>query len=384
MNDLEYYAALINGIFGPGTATFDTAAGHSNHVIGALNHTGDFDAFKLNFAARLKRLQTVYLTHPDLPKVLVKVNEISSKKNWHGAYAELAAYDHLNSNLSARQPFLTEPVIPELILPKEDSFAAEHQKTLTDLDGFIDEFNLCFDIKVLKDNIDEILQGIYAPLIAKHNGLGHIAAEYDMTISFGVLQQKRTDLLSELDARLSANPQLRRYHSKQIPELSFVFTWQAGVSTAVRSYGPYGHAKNHHQNIFIYAGKFLKTRPTMIVLVSFPWYNQVLNQQRDLSVFQRAYARRVFCQYIHDFRPFTIYNPKFSGTETIYEMSTHLSGIIFLDDNAILSDDPGQTNVRCSVFLNPNAKHKLAGSLAIHYLDAICNLEFDDFKDDNY
>jgi len=385
MTHLENYAALIDSIFGPGTASFDTSTTEGNNIIGALNRPNDFTAFKLNFIARLKRLHQIYSTHTTLLKpVLVQVNQIADEKNWQGAFAELAAFDHLNEEIIKGQNYLFSPIQADITLPKEISFAQELGKKETNLDGYIESLGIYFDIKVLKDNVDEILEGIYKELEERFPTLVNIMAEYDMGISYAMLQQKRNQLLKELSEAIQAKSDLITYRSKQIPGLDFVLSWKRGLSSAIRTYGPYRHAGNHHKNIFIYANKFLKNHPTLIVLVSFPWYNQILNQNKDLDIFQRSYARRVFCQYKNDTSLFSTYNPKFTGTETIFEISTYLSGIIFLNDNTILSTDPNSTNVDCSIYLNPNAKNNLTRSIANNYLHGVCNRVFDDFVDDNY
>ncbi|MCX2492635.1 hypothetical protein OQX63_04075 [Pedobacter sp. PF22-3] len=385
MTHLENYATLINSIFGPGTATFSTDLTEGNNVIGALNNPNDFNEFKQNFTARLKRIHQIYSADAGLLEpILVQVNEIASEKNWQGAFAELSAFDHLNKEILTGKNYLFSPIQADVTLPKESSFAKELGKQETNLDGYIESVGIYFDIKVLKDNVNEILEGIYKDLEEEFPTLVNIMAEYDMGISYSILQQKRNKLLKELSDAVVAKPDIYSFRSKEIPELSFVFSWKRGVSSALRTYGPYRHAGNHHTNIFIYANKFLKDQPTLIILVSFPWYNQILNQNRELEIFQRSYARRVFCQYKNDITPFANYNPKFSGTETIYGVSNYLSGIIFLNDKTILSNDPDSTNVDCSVYLNPNAKNNLSRSIATNYLHEICNEVYDDFADDNY
>jgi hypothetical protein len=63
-------------------------------------------------------------------------------------------------------------------------------KRLTNVDGRIESFDLFFDIKVLKDNVGEILQGIYKELQATYPKLINISAEYDLGVAHGILQKK--------------------------------------------------------------------------------------------------------------------------------------------------------------------------------------------------
>lgn len=176
MTPLENYSKLINGIFGFGTASFNSKLSTSNNVIGALNHVGKFSRFEKNFIVRLKRLHRIYGGHGNLLKrILIQVNEIASEKNWQGAFAELAAFDHLNNDLLATNNYLFDPIIADVTLPKEQSFAFELNKKETNLDGYIEEFDIYFDIKVLKDNVAEILEGIYKQLKLDHPILRNVS-----------------------------------------------------------------------------------------------------------------------------------------------------------------------------------------------------------------
>jgi len=319
-SELTNYASLINRIFGKGTATFDIRQDQPNTVVSALNRPGK-SKFKNNFIARLKRIKKLYNNYPSLiSPILIQVNEIASEKNWQGAFAELSAYDHLNYDLLDRQNILFSPIAPDITLSKKSSLALELKKEAANLDGYLEDLNLYFDTKVLKDNIGEILNGIYALIRERFPNLVNISAEYDMGISFDVLQLKRKKLLQELINAIDQNLKLRNHRSTTIPELSFVLSWEGGVSFSIRTYSPFRHAKEHYQNIFIHAKKFLKDSPSLIVYVNFPWYNQVLNQAQDLEVFQRSYARRVFCQHKNDTTLFTTISPDFVGDHSIFEV----------------------------------------------------------------
>ena len=95
-------------------------------------------------------------------------------------------------------------------------------------------------------------------------------------------------------------------------------------------------------------------------------------------------SRRVFFKYKHDTTLFKTLNTKFTGNQTIYEISNYVSGIIFLEDKTILSKDPNQTNVKSFVYLNPNAVKPLTRSLAGDFIRGLHNSAYDDFQYDNY
>lgn len=386
MNDLEKYAAILNEVFGPGTSTFDTAQPTSNHVIGALNFVGDFEAFKVNFKARLTRLRDIYAENPDyLREIKVQANEIANPSNWEGAFAELATYDHFNKDILARKQYLYTPIKPNVTIPATRTFAAEFGKVNANLDGQIEQYDVYFDVKRFADVVGELLKGVYESLYLR---LGRndfmIGAEHSLDVSYNEFQQNRTALLEELVANIEPN-ETTYYRSTVIPNLNFRLNWGRGILTVERSYHPYRHAVNLHKTAFNYANKFVKDRPSFIVLVIFPWYNNVVTDFHNGNVeFFRAFARRVFCGYRYDAALFTTFDRNFTGTHTMLEVSQNLSGIVFLEDRTITGENPEDTNVKAHVYVNPNAVNPLYRSLAMDFLIHIRNGSYDDFEYDNY
>jgi hypothetical protein len=386
MTSLENYSQIIETIFGAGTTTFSNTSPQTNHVIDALN-SQESNYFTKNFKARLIRLKNIYAAYPDYMKnIIVQVNEISSHKNWEGAFAELAAYDHLNQDLIKDQNYLFNPIEPNVTLPNIASYAQELGKHETNVDGFVGDRNLYFDVKCFKDNIKDILEGIYDDL-KKHLGIRHltITAEHELDTSYDDYQNKRNQLLNELKAKISLTDKVNYVSSTVITGLSFRILWGPGIQMTESSYNPFIHAQNYHKTIFNYASKFLKNNSNVIVLVIFPWYNNIVNDFSDSNkAFYRALSRRVFCQYKFDPTPFKSFNSKFTGSDTIYEVSKHLSGIIFLEDCTITNKNPDESNVKSYVYFNPNSIKPLIRSLSGEYLIGLHNEENDNFEYDNY
>lgn len=380
MTALQNYSRIIDGVFGVGTSTFDTTSDAYNHVIGALNNQTEYSAFNANFLSRLRRLKNIYGNVPDyLKEIIVQVNEVGSKKNWEGAFAELATFDHFNKSHGY------SPIQPNVTLPNSSSFALELGKKATNLDGYVDGL-FYFDVKCLKDNVNDILNGIYDDLKA-HIGTNniHISAEYELNISYDDFQKKRSLVLQELKDEVNLRTKKTYLRSSVVQNLCYRILWGGGILTAERSYHPFKHALEYHRTIFNYANKFLKSEPTFIVLVVFPWYNLVVSNFANSNLrFYRALSRRVFCQYINDPTTFKQFNTSFSGTHTLYEVSRHISGIFFLEDNTILSSEPDKTNVKSFVYLNPNAAKPARNSLIGDFLAGLSNSDFDDFEFDNY
>lgn len=385
MTAIRNYSAIIDEIFGTGTTTFAVTDTHTNHVIGALNNP-EFHEFIANFRARLYRLKMIYGTHPEyLKEILVQVNEISSVKNWEGAFAELAAYDHLNGDILKLKTYIYNPIKPNVTLPNNESFALELGKKATNLDGLVEDRTLYFDVKCLKDNVTEILEGIYKEL-KTHLGVDiSIIAENALDTSYDDYKSKRRQLLDELKTGLTVAKKETYLRSKVIKNLSFRVRWKPGVNMGERTYSPFSHAESFHKSIFNYANKFMKNEPTVIVLVVFPWYNLVVSDFSNANIdFYRALSRRFFCQYRLDSTKFKEFNSSFTGQQTIFEVSNHLSGIIFLEDNTIKGNDPNITNVKSFVYLNPNAVNSLSRSLARDFIMGLHNSAYDDFENDNY
>ena len=387
MTAIENYKNLLNTIFGSRTATFNTSNDVTNNVIGALNNPTQFNDFKANFTERLYRLKAIYSTHPDyLKEILVQANLIASTPNWEGAFAELSAFDQLNQDILRHKTYIHNPIKPNITIDKSKTFALELGKHEANLDGFVEDRPLYFDIKCFKDNVNEILQGIYKQL---ENYFGtsdfHISAEHELDISYDDFKAKRNDLFNELKNGIKPAEKTKYFKSVVVNSLSYRLLWGGGILTAERNYHPYRHAANYHKIIFNNADQFVKDKPLMVIYVVFPWYNSVVTSFSDGNIqLYRSFSRRVFCQYRHDNSKFSTFNSKFTGSHTIYEVSNHISGIIFLEDNIILSKKPNKTNVKSFVYLNPNAKNQFNKSLAWDFLVGLHNTEFDDFEYDNY
>ena len=147
MNDLENYKAVLDQHFGTGSARFDTSTAETNNLIGALNRTG-YESFHSVFLNRCKRLAARYMpSDPNRKHLLDRLNEICNKDTWNGAYAEMVAYDFLNSDAN----WLRKPINLSRTVPAIDTLAGSHGKEHTNFDGYYYEFNVCFDVKVLGD-----------------------------------------------------------------------------------------------------------------------------------------------------------------------------------------------------------------------------------------
>ena len=380
MNDLENYKTILEQYFGSGTATFNTAGGVTNNVVGALNHTG-FAPFRSAFFSRLKRLAARYANADSNRKhLVVTLNEVASEKNWEGAYAELVAFDFLNSDVD----WLLTPISLSKTVLASETLASGLGNQNANFDGFYDDFGICFDVKILSDKSRDILDGIIAEAKTKLGISGVvISPEYPLDLDFELFQQNRNILLNELVSSVNVVAKTTLVNSTVLCELRFKLMWQGGVLATISSYDPYLHAANHHTLLFKHAKKFSTVTPSLIVFVIFPWFSEKVTTQTDSSeIFYRSLCRRFFCQYAKDTRPANSIMKSFRGSENISQVTEKLSGVLILQDLSITTKDPQTQNVLPFAYLNPNAAKKVSG----HFREHLSSLGFitDDFANDNY
>ena len=384
MNDLENYKDLVDKIFGDGAATFNMNSTKTNHIVQALNSTDNFFDFQRNFESRLVRLNYIYSSNNiNRQKLIDQVNQIASSKNWEGAFAELTAYDCLNQELTKGQVYLLNQIEIDKTIENHKTFAYELGKKEANLDGYYDEFDVYFDVKCFKDNVKEILERIFE-LIKKEVALNfHIDASYTRDIPYKIFQNSRTSLHNELKNKI--NEGVSYIKSDVIQGLEYRLLWDKGVMTTFGSYNAFRHAEKYHRTIFNYADKFVKSSPSFIVLVIFPWFNNlVLNFSSNNKHFYRSISRRVFCQYKNLNDPFTNVLNNFNGDASIYEVSRKISGLIFIEDSTINSRDSDAINASPFIYMNPNADNKVQNRIFEETLKNLNYRVFEDFKYDNY
>jgi hypothetical protein len=386
MNNLENYKKIIEDVFGKGSTTFDTKSKATNNIIGALN-SNNYQEFNNCFKARLRRLNTIYSTKDfDRKNLIDQVNLISKENNWAGAYSELAAYDFMNFNLPQRNYLHSSVKLNQDVLNAR-TFAKElGKKGHANLDGFISDYNIYFDVKSLKDNISEILNGIHKEILKDltYKDLT-IVAECSLDISYHEFESKRNSIrndlveqLSKIDYKKTAN-----IKSNVTTGLMFKLLWGSGVVTTEHTYHPHRHAMKTHKLVFDYSDKFIKDSPFILVFVVFPWFNGIITTFNNSNKeFYRTFSRRIFCQYIHDKTSFKHFDSRFTGQETIYDISKKISGILFLEDNSILSKTPDFHNINATLCTNPNADNPLT-RLFNCFCDELKVVRVD-FEFDNY
>lgn len=377
------YQQLCDEVYGAGAVQIKLAP--SNNIIGTLRHLDDFNEFKKNFKQRLIRLRKRFEGTAAFPALLEQVKQVADPKNWEGAYAELVAYDVMWNDQ------VVTPIELDKTLDVAESYAGEMGHKATNEDGYIPDYGLFFDVKILAHTVGAILKGIIDDAIVNSSQTAHcdILPEYplddDEEDYSGLNRRLLYDELKDFLVAHNTETNGRVYYrSRVLPRLGYRIQWGGGINTAIREYNPYRHAEETKHLIFKrYTKKIMKNEMFMLVLVKFPWYNQQISSFIDADhVYYRSLARRTFCGYLNDSTPMNAIEPRFSGKETVDEVSRHLAGIIFIDDNSIKED-----SYSCNVIMNPNALN--SHDTAYHYLMSLVERGdkrglYDDLWHDNY
>lgn len=379
--DASNFSQMVDSVFGPGSCTLDQTTQQTNIILGALASTDNFHAFQANFRARLIRLNEAYRSHESRKVLLTQVNQVADSKNWQGAVAELAAYDLFNS----KRDFLCDSPRLDVSIDVNDSLCQFYGMKEANLDIHFEDFDVYSDVKVLKDNVSEILEGIRREVLPDPS-IPLVKFQYSMDIGYELVQAKRQQVLRTFqDALKNGSTPEHIDCTAEIPGLVAFLDWSKGMLLTESSYSPFRHAEELHRLPFLHAKKFVTTRPFFLTFVVFPWFNTLINGFCDSNtVFYRSLARRAFCQYSNDSAEFRNWYPQFSGIETISEIAKHLGGIFIIEDHSINGIDPDNTNTQGFYYENPNARLRPSKSAMELYLRQVATNGYDDFSYDNY
>lgn len=262
-------------------------------------------------------------------------------------------------------------------------------KENTNMDDHINNTNLYFDTKSLRDTVTPILRNISDSALNELQNLGLISIkpsiqyQFPHTDSEEVYQNQFLNLKKEFLSKFKVG--ITSIHSEIISELTYVLNW-GGISSTISTYSPFERAEKLTEPLLIrYTDKFLKEKPFMLVLVNHPWFNQVDSGAFDSNeTLYRALARRIFMQFRFDTRRMSEINSKFQGIETIDNVTKHISAILFID--VLSAVDKGHP-YNWFLFTNPRAKHPISSSTLYFeklYHDKGMCLLMDDFQHDNY
>ena len=363
------YAKLLDGVFGPGAAIFDATSSETTPVLSALAMSGDFPQFVAGFTARLGRLALATTATANLRKQIVTTaNLIAAEKNWDGAFAELAAFDY----------FLADPRTDasqlelDVTVPATQTLASELGMQQANFDVQMPQFDLTLDVKLLGDKIGGILYGICEE-VRRAKAIRNLAIipTYPIDDSYEDFQKNRAALCKELHTLLDVSQRPPRGTSRVIPKLEYQFAWEAGVYSGATTYNTDEHAQNTHRLLFQHAKKFSKVKPSVIAFVHFPWAGERLIPMADAPLrFFKGVGRHFFYGYSGSTCLASLLNKKIKTNILAKDVVAHLSGVIFLQDETVTSNNPNSANVTASYLLNTAAHHPLSGSEFEGYLNS--------------
>ncbi|UVL81869.1 hypothetical protein LOY35_16705 [Pseudomonas sp. B21-028] len=368
MTKLKTYAALVDDIFGPGTATFKTESTTSNDVVGAIASTTDFEVFRKNFEERLRRLQgAIQLNQKISFPIINAVNGVAKLGGWEGYYAELVALDYFLSDAE------TGPGEIELdvTVPALDAIASEFKMQNINYDLCIPSLGIVTDVKILSDKSGGILDGIFKEFRSV-KGITHltIQPEYSEDEDYDVFQGHRSSLLKELIEEIDTTARPPYFRSKVIEGLSYRFAWEAGVVIAESSYDSKTHASNHQRLLVTHAKKFSRREPTIIIFVVFPWASERIMLFSEMRIAQE-FIHNLGSIFFDITGPSTVearsINKNIKTSISLADVSRHLSGILLIEDKSILASDDDLI-ADASYIFNENAVHTLNGSKLESYL----------------
>lgn len=383
LNPFDEYQKVIDALFGAGVVRINPSV-VSNNAIGTWRHADEFEMFKNNYTNKLQRLKDLYAGTKECGIIQNLAASIADEKNWEGAYAELVAYDILNTDYNA-------PL--KLDNTRKASFAIAGKMGMKNInyDIYMPDYGVYMDVKAFTDTVGDILNHsviqhvLRSPEFAPYriNILPEHPLDEDnnkYTLNVGALQ---TELSNKLREMIATNSKRMSFASQIVQQLRFNVLRDGGVNSSESTYSPYRHAEAMKDFIIRrYSNKLPITRPFFLVFVNFPWYNQITNDAfGNNKIFYRSLARRTFIQYKNDTILASSINGKIGDKSRAKNIIQKLSGIIFIDDHSIT-----ENSYNAYIYTNPNAKNKCRRLDSYFYevLRKAKDGEFDDFQYDNY
>lgn len=351
------YQKMVDSIFGVGVISVKRND-VGNDVINTWKYVNEFLTFRQNFQDRLVRLHNAYKDSNNIKVIHNLVANMGEVKNWEGTYAELVAYDVINTGYNDEC---------KLDVSRDATFALAEKLGKREVNYDIqmhDDYGVFMDVKAFTDTLGDILQHSVVDYVLNQDDFKNlqigIQPEYpfddndeDYKNNVKALQQELTDRLHEL---LEKGRNKYSYTSGVIPRLTYRILIGKGILSTTSEYNAYRRAEQL-KNFVIqrYCNKLPYNDPFFLVFVNFPWFNQ--KDRNSFAEFNKALyrsvSRRTFMQYEHSGELIHDINPKYTGGELASFAARKVTGMIFIDDHSII--EPSQD---IYIYLNPNADNK--------------------------
>lgn len=378
----QNYREVVGGILG-----FDLFSEYrkqeGNPIIDAIYCSDDYFSFTENFLNRLRKLDSFFRDSPSYSTFLDQVRLIADPRNYNGAYCELAAFDFFSSG----DDWVTSDgmSLDHTVDDSRSSLGEFINGQASNWDIYFSQHDILCDIKTFSDTLKIKLDRA----ISK--------AKKNLGMEVSVLPALSTDrkhqdfsvrnLTKDLEDVLQSNiGQNINAKSTIFSGLSYSLKWGKGVNLAERSHNIYRYAENYHTLPFEHIRKFSTQSPCFLTFVVFPWFNNIPHQVLDSKrILYRSFSRRFFMQYRFSEQQFrdsdvSQYQGKFQGEHSVFDVTRHLSGILFLEDHSLNED-----RFSGYLFLNPEAIHSMGRTsmFCIEYMREL-GVYVDDFQYDNY
>ena len=379
------YQQMVDSIFGEGIISV-VRNDVGNNIINTWGRVDEFIVFKELFFERLSRLQASYKSNKNINVIYNLVANIGDEKNWEGTYAELVAYDVLNTEYNSEF---------SLDVTRKANFALADKLGMKMINYDIhmnNDYGVFMDVKAFTDTVGDILNNSIIGYVIKQNDFKDIRIgvqpEYPLDDNDEDykhnIQPLRNELDSEIRKMLDSNRKQLSYTSNILPRVTFKILIGSGMLGTTSVYNPYRRAEQLKDMVIKrYCNKLPYSEPFFLVFVNFPWFNQ-----RDNNAFgdcnkalYRSIARRTFMQYENNDEKIHNINTKYQGNDEAKVAAHKLTGIIFIDDHSIIKNSQD-----IYIYLNPLADNKRPQ--IDMYLNALIKKsaggDYDNLEHDNY
>lgn len=383
LNSYLEFQKQIDDVFGKGTIVVNDK-NFGNNVVGTWKYVDDFQTFRANFVERLVKLRDTLKLESNIRVFHNLISNLGSSNNWEGTYAEIVAYNILKNDYNVEY---------ELDVTRKASFALASKMGMNNInyDVLLPDYGVYMDVKAFTDTVGDILyHGIIKKVLQQNefksqqlNILPQHPLDENDEMYKSNIQSLQTELAEQLRKMIKKGGKHHSFTSAIVPSLGYHILQGAGVNSSESSYSPYRHAEAMKDFIIKrYCNKFTLRRPFFLVLVNFPWYNQITRNSFGYNkLFYRSIARRTFIQYEKSTILANSINSQYRGKGLAKYVARKLTGLIFIDDNSINGN-----GYDAYIYTNPNATHKYPRLST--YLEEILRHahegDYEDFIYDNY
>lgn len=299
-----------------------------------------------------------------------KINDDKSKiylkslldRNHYGFLCEIMSLSYLHEN---NINFNVEVEIQNnLILSKNN----------VNLDGYIDEFDIYFDIKGF--GIQQYARESFNRLISKSFPNKFIMIDGNYDVSYEDIEAYAFTKKQEIICNLQNN---NNFYIEELNwKISLSDREERSIHLSTGTINPYQEANNNKNFIFRKSSQFTKNSKFLLICAFDNQFNLTLttNFAEQTDILTRALARRAFIEFSKSSTKANKLDKKCKDKYFLSQASQLLSGILFLN---FYKNETW-------LYLNPNATHKLTRN----NIEQLFNFELpidmliDDFEFDNY